>query len=111
MKQKTKEGMTDMKCCNHTPGNGSKQENKHKGHMSHMWMMALCCGAPLILLMLIPVIGAVIPSLTGVLTKIIPFICPIMMIMMIPMMFRKDKGNDAGNDHCDTKQIENKQLE
>lgn len=82
-----------MKCCNNTPDNGNKQENKHKGHMSHMWMMALCCGAPVLLLFLLPLIGTGMPGLNSVMFKIIPFICPIMMIAMIPMMFRKNKGN------------------
>jgi uncharacterized membrane protein YkvI len=100
-----------MKCCNNTPNNGDRQENKNKGHMSHMWMMALCCGAPIILLLLLPLIGKGIPGLKGVLSLLIPFICPVMMIIMIPMMFRKNKGNETGDNHYETKQIENKRLE
>lgn len=100
-----------MKCCNNAPDGGNKQENKHKGHMSHILMMAFCCGAPIILLLLLPLIGTGIPWLRGALSTLIPFICPVMMIVMIPMMFRKNKGNESGNSHCETKRIDNKRVE
>ena len=100
-----------MKCCNNSQDDGNKQNSKHKGPMSHMWMMALCCGAPIILLFLIPLISAGIPGSKGVLSKLIPFICPVMMVIMIPMMFRKKKGNETEDHHCDMKQEENKRLE
>jgi hypothetical protein len=61
-----------------------------------MLMMALCCGAPVILLLIIPLLGSRFSGLRGVLTTITPFICPLMMLMMIPMMFgghKKDEGN------------------
>lgn len=91
-----------MNCCqkdNQGPeDNQISEENhgKHKGHMSHMLMMLLCCGGPLVLLMLLPLIGSVIPGSAVVMAKIIPFICPIMMVLMIPMMFKsqKDKGSE-----------------
>jgi hypothetical protein len=100
-----------MKCCDNTPNNGNKQENKHKCHMSHMLMMSLCCGAPILLLLLLPLIGASMPGLRGVLSTLIPFICPLMMIIMVPMMFRKNKGHDSGDNHCEAKPIENKRIE
>jgi hypothetical protein len=66
-------------------------------------MMLLCCGAPALLLMLLPVIGAFIPGANTVVSKIVPFICPLMMLMMLPMMFRKDKRNEGStNEHCNT---------
>lgn len=96
-----------MNCCN---GNNNHQDNghkgKHKSHMSHMWMMILCCGAPLILLLLLPLLGKILPGSNGFLSKIIPFICPIMMLAMLPMMFKKDRGNSE-NSPCENKQLKN----
>lgn len=86
-----------MDCCNNKQEGNNKQEQnhkgKHRGHMSHMVMMALCCGAPLILLLLLPAIGSVIPGAGAVIGKIVPFLCPLMMLLMLPMMFGKNKGN------------------
>ena len=56
-----------------------------------MWMMALCCLAPLILVFAISLLGASFPGLTAALLRIVPFIYPVMMIAMIPMMFRHGK--------------------
>lgn len=88
-----------MNCCNNTQKDGNNQGNTHKGHMSHMLMMVLCCGAPILLLLVLPLISSVIPGSRGVLSRIIPFLCPLMMIFMIPMMFRKDKGNNNSENH------------
>jgi hypothetical protein len=61
--------------------------------MSHMLMMILCCGLPLLLLLLIPTIGRFIPGSAGFLGSIVPFLCPLMMIAMIPMMIKSFKSN------------------
>ena len=91
-----------MNCCDHNSndsnGNDKKNKHAHKGHMSHMWMMALCCGAPLILLFVVFLFGASFPALKVGLISVLPFICPIMMIGMIPMMLRKDKHDDNCHD-------------
>jgi len=57
-----------------------------------MWMMVLCCGTPLLLLLIISLLG------TGFSGKIfligaLPFICPILMLIMMPMMFMKKDGS------------------
>lgn len=78
----------------------------HKGHLSHMLMMALCCGAPVIIIFLVPLIGKIGGSgVSKALLGIAPFLCPLMMAFMIPMMFKgnKDKGND--NDCHQNKQL------
>jgi hypothetical protein len=62
-----------------------------------MWMMALCCGAPLLLLLAIFLFGASFPGLKLGLLSVLPFICPVMMIGMVPMMLRKDKHDDNGH--------------
>lgn len=75
----------------------------HKGHLLHM---ALCCGLPLLILLVLPLIGY-----KGILLSIAPLICPIMMLVMMPMMMR-GHGNSRHNnsDQAETKSIEQKQL-
>lgn len=96
-----------MNCCQ---GNDNHNKNNHKGHgkghMGHMLMMILCCGVPVILLLLLPLLSNVFPGSNGVLSRIIPFICPLMMIAMLPTMFRKDKGNTENSPYDNNKQLE-----
>jgi len=75
-------------------------------HKSHLKMMALCCGAPFLILLILSLLGY-----KGVLQNIIPFICPIMMLAMIPMMMR-GHGKDCCSkdpDNTEVKSIEEKQ--
>ena len=55
-------------------------KHSHKNHFLHL---ALCCGLPLLLLVVLPLIGY-----QGILLSIAPFICPIMMFVMMPMMMK-----------------------
>lgn len=79
-----------------------KPKHKHKGHMLHM---ILCCGLPLLILLVLPLLGY-----KGVLLSIAPFICPIMMLVMIPMMM-KGHGSSCHNNstHTESRPIEEKQ--
>jgi len=77
---------------------------KGKGPMSHMWMMALCCGLPLALLFILPMLG--ISFLNGALLGIIPFLCPLMMLLMIPMMMRGNHCTQEQPNNIETKTIE-----
>lgn len=88
-----------MNCCNHNKNDDVEKNNHaHKGHMSHMWMMVICCGAPLVLLFSISLFGASFPGIKAALIGILPFICPIIMaVMMVPMMFLN--GKHAGDCH------------
>lgn len=88
-----------MNCCNHnsndTNENNQKSQHTHKGgHLFHMLMMALCCGAPVLILLAVPLLGSSLPGLRAVLLGIAPFLCP---LMMIPMMLRHGKHDD----HCE----------
>lgn len=69
------------------------QNNNDKKHnpLKHLWMMALCCGLPIILLTVVPLLGIKSTGLNTLLAGIAPFICPIMMLFMIPMMFKNHK--------------------
>lgn len=89
-----------MNCCDNKDENKNdgKQKVKHKGHIPHMLMMILCCGAPILILFFLPFISSnVSPTTRNSLIAIVPFICPIMMMFMIPMMMRGNKEKQAGH--------------
>lgn len=94
------------------PGKGSQNEmqpgkGSHKGHMTHMKMMALCCGLPVLLLFLLPLLGY-----KGFLTGILPFLCPILMVAMMPMMMGmgRKKDEQKSMDQPEVKAIEDRPL-
>ncbi|EQB88649.1 hypothetical protein J2Z44_002617 [Clostridium punense] len=64
-------------------------DKKHKP-MKHMLMMGLCCGLPILIVGILPLLNIGVGAKT-MLASITPFICPIMMVLMIPMMFRNMK--------------------
>lgn len=75
-----------------------------KGHSGkgHMFMMAICCGLPILLLALLPLLSG-IPGVSS-LSRYIFLLCP---ILMIPMMFsmmrpsgtRNPKSSEAEYEH------------
>lgn len=91
-----------MNCCkNDNDENRKKPVHNHKRHMLHI---ALCCGLPLALIFVLPLIGY-----KGFLTTIAPFICPIMMLIMVPMMLRGNGDSSHSNSSpTETKSIEEK---
>ena len=86
-----------MNCCTHnskdTNQNSQKKQHVH-GHLSHIVMMALCCGAPVLILLAIPLLGSSLPGLRAILAGIAPFLCPLMMISMM-FLHGKHNGHDA----------------
>jgi len=87
-----------MNCCkDNKDDNGEKHEHK-KGHMPHMLMMVLCCGAPILLFLLLPFISKLIPGSYGVLALIAPFLCPLLMLPMMISMLRERK-DDQNKSH------------
>jgi branched-subunit amino acid transport protein len=96
-----------MKCC-HGNNNNQEQNGKLKGLISHMWMMILCCGAPIILIVLLPLLAKINPGVGAFLSKVTPYLCPVLMLAMIPMMLFSHKGRNKGNACCDNKQMEDK---
>lgn len=89
-----------MNCCKNQ---NNENRKKHKRHMLHM---ILCCGLPLLIIFVLPLLGY-----KGFLTTIAPLICPIMMLVMIPMMMRGNGGSCHNNSSPEeTKSIEEKQL-
>lgn len=74
----------------------NKSDENKTSHKGHMWMMAICCGLPIIGFLAIAVLGISLPSLETVLF----LLCPIGMIGMMYFMHRDDCANrrqDAGN--------------
>lgn len=72
--------------------------NKKVGHgkknnpLKHMLMMVLCCGLPLLIVSVVPLLGITNTAVRTTIAGITPFVCPIMMVVMIPMMLRHSKG-------------------
>lgn len=68
------------------------QEQK-KGWLKGWLPMAICCGAPLLLLLAIPFLGAAFGSLaavgSGLLTIVAVLACPVGMYLMMRMMNKK----------------------
>jgi hypothetical protein len=93
MEAPTKGGFP-MNCC----GQDHNEKNKRaKGGMAHLWMMALCCGAPLLIVLAVSALGANFPAVRAWLVSILPFACPVLMLLMIPLMlFRGRRGRRGG---------------
>lgn len=86
----------------------NKNNNLKKGPLSHFWMIVLCCGAPILLLDVITLLGTSFSGIQVFLAGVLPFICPIMMLVMIPMMFMKHKGS---GECCEHKPVESNENE
>lgn len=56
--------------------------------------LSLCCGIPLVILILVPLFYRINPSLGTLMTGVAPFICPVMMISMI-FVLRKGGLNQS----------------
>lgn len=86
------------------PENNGNKESSNHSHKGHMWMMAICCGLPIIGFLVIAVLGISMPSLETVLL----LICPIGMIGMMYFMHRdncasskKDTGDNPDQTFVD----------
>lgn len=84
-----------MNC--HRGNNESKSNVKHN-NFKYLLHMILCCGLPIIIVSLLPVISKVFPKISGLLGLIAPFTCPLMMLSMVIMMSRGKKKNCCGKD-------------
>lgn len=87
-----------MKCCDNQKSNvdesgnetDCQNEKKHKG-LSHMWMMVLCCGLPIVIILLVLAMGGFLsPGIRATLLTLAPLLCP---LIMIPMMFMMMRGH------------------
>ena len=85
-------------------GDVDKNQNNHS-HSKHMWMMAICCGVPVIAFLAIAALGVSSPSLETV----IAVICPIGMVGMMVMMHRDSNKNKTSGSCCKTEKLENDQ--
>ena len=95
-----------MNC--HEDKNGMKGDHKHSP-LKHVLHMAICCGLPIGIILLLPFIARVNPGASRILGIIAPFICPVMMIGMFGMMSRgnrKSNSDDHTNNEIDNKGIQ-----
>lgn len=97
-----------MNCCSNTSNKNGSDRNEHKAHSHPMWMMLLCCGAPIIILAVVSLLGTTLPGVKTFMISILPFICPVMMIVMIPMML---KGNRKADHNHNENALASNQLE
>ncbi|MBP2031719.1 hypothetical protein J2Z42_000384 [Clostridium algifaecis] len=82
-------------------GNNKEKQVTHKHNsLKHMLHMVICCGLPIVIVALLPIITKLSPSAGSVIWRITPFLCPIMMIFMMPMMMM---GNNKKGSCCDSK--------
>jgi hypothetical protein len=91
-------------------GRKEKQTSHKHNPLKHMLHMILCCGLPIVIMALLPIITTFSPGAASKIGKIAPYLCPLMMIAMIPMMMRHNKKGsccDNTNENLDN----NKSLE
>lgn len=94
-----------MNCCKqdhneNTEKNEHKEHDSHQGrHRSHMWMMLLCCGLPLLAIASLPIIDRFIPGSSDLIRWAIPFICPLMMLPMMLGGLHDKREEHAKSDH------------
>lgn len=86
----------------------SNTNDKKQGHShaKHMWMMAICCGLPVIGFLAIAILGISMPSLETLLLVI----CPVGMVGMMYMMNRNNHGNQKDSSCCQSDKSEDKSL-
>ncbi|MBE6068021.1 MAG: hypothetical protein E7211_10070 [Clostridium lundense] len=89
-----------MKC------HGDNGGNQKHSMLKHVLHMILCCGLPIVIIGLLPIITKFSPGTASLLAVISPFICPLMMVGMMVMMMR---GNKKGS-CCENKNNENDKL-
>lgn len=94
-----------MNC--HGDNKGKDGTHKHNP-LKHMLHIVICCGLPIVVVGLLPLISRISPSASGIIAKIVPFLCPIMMIAMIPMMFGGNKKSSCCNN--ENNKIDNRKL-
>jgi len=71
-------------------------EKQGHSHAKHMWMMAICCGLPIVGFLTIGALGISAPSLE----TLIAMICPIGMVGMMYMMHRDSQKKEGGHSCC-----------
>lgn len=99
-----------MNCCKHEQDEHKEHQNHKGGHGSHMWMMLLCCGLPLLVFAALPFIDRVLPGSANSIRWIVPFLCP---LMMLPMMLSgmREKHDDGPETKLQTQNQEDSKTD
>jgi hypothetical protein len=86
------------------PKHSETNTKQGHSHAKHMWMMAICCGLPIVGFLAIGALGVSAPSLE----TLIALICPIGMVGMMYMMHRDSRKKEGGHSCCHTESTEEK---
>ncbi|WP_298844923.1 hypothetical protein [Clostridium sp.] len=80
--------------------NNKEKNNSNRGHSStrHILMMVLCCGLPILLIAVLPLLKIWNSAFGVTLISIIPFLCPLIMLLM---MLKNSKRNKSCHDNKD----------
>lgn len=78
--------------------NNKENSNNNRSHSStkHILMMVLCCGLPILLIAVLPLLKIWNSAFGVTLISIIPFLCP---LIMLPMMLKSSKRNKSCHDN------------
>ncbi len=91
-----------MSCCggNHDHGNhdGGNHVGKNSRGMSHALRMVLCCGLPILLFALVPVIGRLTGGIGAFIQPYAFLLCPLMMVGMTLMMRKGHRDGEEIDD-------------
>ncbi len=76
-----------------TGGSGMMGCGMGKKGLKGMLMMAACCGAPVLLLLLLPLIGSALGGLgASAVSTLVVLVCPVGMVLLVWMMMRGQKA-------------------
>lgn len=75
-------------------------------------MTILCCGLPLLLLLLLPVLSTAFDLPAGTLRTVVTFLCPALMLLMCFVMLkdRKSASDNGNDDNAECKPIKEGKL-
>lgn len=89
----------------------SSTSNQDKGvthaHQKHMWMMAACCGLPVVGFLVVGALGIS----SSALDTLITLICPLGMVIMMYSIMRNRVGEEHGDSCCQTAENESQVSE
>ncbi len=81
-------------------------------HGKLIGMTILCCGLPLLLLLLLPVVSTAFDLPAGSLQTVVTFLCPALMLLMCFVMMKDHRSakNNENDDNAECKPIKEGKL-
>lgn len=78
--------------------NEDKKQTHNHNPLKHMLHMIICCGLPIVIVGILPLIAKYNSNLSNILARVTPFLCPIMMVSMLVMMLVRNKKTGCCSD-------------